>query len=478
MNAPHIDAQAVKDKHVSNTTVSEKLAQYVAGFRYEDIPETTRDRAKLLILDAVGIALASTHYDFAHRMLTGLRALDEGGHSSLINLPGKLALRDAVIMNGALVHGLDYDDTHIRAIIHATASAFPCALGVSESVNAPGSTLLAAYVLGMEIATRISDAAGGHLHDFGFHPTGIAAHFSCALQAGWLYGLTPHQLVMAQGLTGSTAAGSQEFLEEGAWNKRVHPGWAGAAGITAAQLARAGFKGPTKPYEGRFGLFKSHMGEAEAQVRYEAIYDSLGKTWEVHNVAIKPYPICHLIHAAADSAAILREKHAIRPESVERVIAYVPQPTLHIIAEPAELKIRPANEYAAKFSTQYVIATILTKGRFGLSELLEETRSDSAILSLAAKVECVADPEALYPQYFSGGVEIRMRDGRILRHHEKVNRGAGDRALSSADIQAKYFDNATLAVSFTRAEQICEAVLGIEARPAVEFARTLAGRSQ
>ncbi|MEN3354290.1 MAG: hypothetical protein V7640_2448 [Betaproteobacteria bacterium] len=474
MNAPHkTTLEHACDVPSQSPTVAENLAQYVSGFRYGDIPNTVRERAKLLILDAVGIAYASTQYDFAHRVLTGLSALNEGGASSLIGLPGKLALRDAVIMNGVLVHGLDYDDTHIRAIIHATASAFPCALGVAEAIHAPGTALLAAYVLGIEAATRISDAAGGHFHDYGFHPTGIAAHFSCALQAGWLIGLTPRQLVMAQGLVGSTAAGSQEFLEEGAWNKRLHPGWAGAAGITAAQLARAGFKGPTKPYEGRFGLFKSHLGPAEANVRYNVIYETLGKVWEVHGVAIKPYPICHLIHAAADSAVILKEKHSIEPSEIDRIVAYVPQPTLHIIAEPRENKVRPANEYDAKFSTQFVVATCLLKGRFGLAELLDETLRDADILQLAAKVECVADPDAAYPQYFSGGIEIRMRDGRTFRHHDKVNRGAGDRALSAVDIEKKYFDNALMALSKAKADEICEAVLGIEKRPAAEFARLL-----
>ena len=474
MNAPHVIITAADEAATGPQTVAQKVAQYVSGFRYEDIPQATRERAKLLVLDAVGIALASTQYDFAHRILTGLNALNEGGSASLIGLPGKLALRDAVLMNGVLVHGLDYDDTHIRAIIHATASAFPCALGVAEAISAPGSALLAAYVLGMETAIRISDAAGGHFHDFGFHPTGLAAHFSCALQAGWLYGLTPRQLVMAQGLAGSTAAGSQEFLEEGAWNKRMHPGWAGVAGITAAQLARAGFKGPTKPYEGRFGLFKSHLGELERSVRYDALYETLGKTWELHGVAVKPYPICHLIHACADSAVILRDKHAIAPSDIERVVALVPQPTLHIIAEPPANKLRPANEYDAKFSTQFVVATCLVKGRFGLAELLEDTLRDAEILELAAKVECIADPDASYPRYFSGGLEIRTRDGRTLRHHEKVNRGAGDRALSAAEIERKYLDNASLAVGRSRAEAICEAVLSLEQRSAAELARLLA----
>jgi 2-methylcitrate dehydratase PrpD len=474
MNAPHAGVTSIENITAAET-VSQKVADYVSGFRYEDIPKVTRERAKLLVLDAVGIALASTQYDFAHRILTGLNALNEGGSSSLIGLPGKLALRDAVLMNGALVHGLDYDDTHIRAIIHATASAFPCALGIAESIDAPGSALLATYVLGIETATRISDAAGGRFHDFGFHPSGLVAHFSCALQAGWLYRLTSGQLVSAQGLAGSTAAGSQEFLEEGAWNKRVHPGWAGGAGIMAAQLARAGFKGPTKPYEGRFGLFKSHLHEAEAAARYPAIYESLGKVWELHNVAVKPFPICHLIHACADSALILREKNGIVPGEIERVVALVPQPTLHIISEPVANKIRPSNEYDAKFSTQFVVATCLVKGRFGLAELLDDTLRDAEILGLAAKVECSVDLDATYPQYFSGGIEIHMRDGRTFRHHEKINRGAGDRALSASDIESKYFNNAALAVGRSKAEQVCEAVLTMEQRPAVALARLLAG---
>jgi 2-methylcitrate dehydratase PrpD len=475
MNAPEVSKlKSAGDAAAMPATAAEKVAQYVSGYRYEDIPQATRERAKLLALDAVGIALASTQYDFSHRVLSGLNALNEGGSSSLIATSGTLALRDAVLYNGVLVHGLDYDDTHIRAIVHATASAFPCALGVAEATDASGAALLAAYVLGVEMATRVSDAAGGRFHDFGFHPTGIAAHFSCAVQAGWLYGLTPRQLVMAQGIAGSTAAASQEFLEEGAWNKRMHPGWAGVAGITAAQLARAGFKGPTKPYEGRFGLYKSHLHEQERSVRYEAIHETLGTTWELHGVAVKPYPICHLIHACADSARLLRDKHSIRPADIERIVALVPEPTLHIISEPVANKVRPANDYDAKFSTQFVIAACMVKGTFGLAELMDDTLRDAQILELAAKVECVADPDAAYPTYFSGGVEIHTRDGKKYRHHDKVNRGAGDRALSASDIEAKYYENALLAVGRSRADAICEAILNLEKRPARDLARLLA----
>lgn len=226
------NAADAAERSASVSTVAQHVAQYASAFRFEDIPRETSERAKLLILDAVGIAFASTQYDFAQRVLIGLSALAEPGRASVIGFSRELPVRDAVIMNGVLVHGLDYDDTHVRAIIHATASAFPCALAVAQSLDASGQALLAAYVLGVETAIRIADAAGGHFHDYGFHPTGIVAHFSCALQASSLLGATPAQMVAAQGLAGSTAAGSQEFLQEGAWNKRVHPGWAGAAGIT------------------------------------------------------------------------------------------------------------------------------------------------------------------------------------------------------------------------------------------------------
>ena len=467
----HRDQSRVSDttlvggtRAASTLTLSQRLSRFAAGFAPALIPERTRERAKLLLLDATGIALASGRQDFAHRILSGLASISEG-RSSLIGLPARLSLRDAVIMNGALVHGLDYDDTHVRAIIHATASTFPCALSLAESVDASGADFLAAYILGMEIAIRISDAAGGRFHDLGFHPTGLAAPFACAIQAGWFWGLSEEQLVMAQGLGCSTAAGSQEFLEEGAWNKRIHPGWGAAAGITAAALARGGFKGPSRTYEGRYGLFRNYLGSHADQVDPEALLRGLGEVWEIHEVAIKPYPICHLIHACADAALLLREQHSIRPEDIESITALLPQPTLHIVAEPASIKMRPANEYDAKFSTHYVLATCMVRGRFGLPELRQDALHDTAVLALAQRVRCVVDPDARYPKYFSGGVEITLRDGRRFRHHEPINRGAGERALSAAEIEHKFFDNALTAVSRPRAERIRDALFEVERAP-------------
>jgi 2-methylcitrate dehydratase PrpD len=190
-------------------------------------------------------------------------------------------------------------------------------------------------------------------------------------------------------------------------------------------------------------------------------------------VAIKPYPICHLIHACADSALLLREQHSLQAGDIERIVALVPDQSLHLIAEPRESKIRPANEYDAKFSTQFVLATCLIKGRFGLAELMDDTLKNSDILQLASRVECVADPDSRYPTFFSGGVEINLRDGRTLRHHEPVNRGAGDRALSEKEIEQKYFENALLAVAPSKAQAVRDTVLDLDRCPAADFARLL-----
>ena len=457
-------------------TVSQRLADYVAAYSYDQIPVAVRERAKLLMLDAIGIAYASTHYSFTHHILSGIRGVAGTGTHSLIGLSDKLPLRDAVLMNGALVHGLDYDDTHVGAIVHPTASALPCAMGVAEAINASGRDLLAAYILGVETVVRICGAAKGGFHHFGFHPTGITAHFSCALQAGWLYGLNARQLTMAQGFVGSTAAASQEFLEEGAWTKRLHPGWAGVAGITAAHLARNGYVGPSKTYEGRFGLYQSHLQTLKDDVDYKDVTDQLGERWETSVVAIKPFPICHLIHACADAALALREKHKLKPEDIASVQALVPEPTIHIIAQPEANKVKPISDYDAKFSVQFVTAACLVLGRFGLAELEQETLSNPAILDLAARVSYVADPDTTYPKYFSGGVVIKTRDGRTLRHHEPVNRGAGERALSGDDISKKYRENAAMALPARRIEQVRDAVLNVETMSARAFLGVLTNR--
>jgi 2-methylcitrate dehydratase PrpD len=455
---------AAKAAAAAPANIAQALAAFVHDLEFDAIPAAVRERAAYLMLDATGIALASTRWDFAHKSLSAVQGLAGSGGGrkcTVLGMPARLPLRDAVLLNGILVHGLDYDDTHVPGVIHATASAFPCALGVGEHLGLSGRAVLTAYVAGIETGARLGAVAKGAFHQIGFHPTGLIGAYACALLAGRLLGATPAQLHMAQGITLSTGAGSLEFLEDGSWSKRLHPGWAGVAGITGAALARQGFVGPQRPYEGRFGLFPSHLGPLAEGCDYALATAGLGETWELEQVAVKPFPICHFAHGCADAALALRREHGLRPEDIAEVRALVPREVIKTICEPAANKLRPVSDYDAKFSLPFIVAACLVRGRFGLAELEADALHDETILALAAKVRYEADPASPFPRAYSGELVLTTRDGRELRQREHINRGAAERPLANAEIEAKFLDNAQRAVSRERAGRIRDALLGL-----------------
>ena len=188
---------------------------------------------------------------------------------------------------------------------------------------------------------------------------------------------------MAQGIALSAASGSLEFLKDGAWTKRMHPGWAAVAGFTARRLARHGFVGPREAYEGRFGLFASHLGAHAADIDLSLATAGLGEIWEVAKVTVKPIPACHFTHACADAAAILRGKHGFKIADIRSVRALVPREVVKTVCEPVATKKRPQNSYDAQFSIPYIVATALARGRFGLAHLEEAALADPEVLALA-----------------------------------------------------------------------------------------------
>src|SRR5260221_9695918 len=174
------------------------LAQFVAEMQLSDVPKAVRERALQLMLDAVGVGLAARRYPFAERTLAGAVALGGDGASTVIGCRERLPLRDAALVNGVLLHGLDFDDSHLGAIIHPTVACLPAAFGVAEAQGASGADMLAAYIAGMECAIPIRASVKGGFHHVGFHATAVISHFSSALVAGWLLGLDPDALTRAQ----------------------------------------------------------------------------------------------------------------------------------------------------------------------------------------------------------------------------------------------------------------------------------------
>ncbi|GGC48712.1 2-methylcitrate dehydratase [Siccirubricoccus deserti] len=462
------------DKGTGALLPARRIAEFAAALRYEDIPATVRERARIQILDGLGVGFASNAFAFADRALAGLTALGGAGDCTVLGRRQKLPLRDAALANGILVHGLDFDDTHLASIVHATAACLPAALTLAEALDASGEEFLTAYTAGMEVAIRIGAAVKGGFHHAGYHATGIVSHFSNAVVAGRLLQLSAEQILHAQGIASSSAAGLQVFLEEGAWTKRFHPGWGAVAGITAAHLAQHGFIGPSRPYEGKFGLFESHLQAHAAEADVAALSDGLGERWDLADTAIKPYPVCHFIHGAADSAIALRERIP-SVEAIRSVRILVPAQTLPIVAEPAADKLRPATDYAAKFSAPFVVATCLRLGRFGLAELLPQALADEATLALAARSRCEADPDTAFPTYFSGGVEVTLQDGSTLRWHERVNSGAGERKLDVAGASAKFMGAAGMVLDTAIATRARDAILAIDRHPIRHTTAVLGG---
>jgi 2-methylcitrate dehydratase PrpD len=163
-----------------SSTISSTLADFAAGLTWDGIPKDVRVRAVHHMLDAVGIALVSGTYDFAHRTLTALSGLSGAAEKSVgvIGRPVRLAPRDAALVNGILCHGLDFDDTHLGGVVHPTVSALPCALSAGVQAGSAGKDLIVAYILGVEIAARLGAVAKGGFHQVGFHPTGLVGTFS------------------------------------------------------------------------------------------------------------------------------------------------------------------------------------------------------------------------------------------------------------------------------------------------------------
>jgi 2-methylcitrate dehydratase PrpD len=470
MNAgPNPDVKRTEEKASGNIAglvasdlpIATALARFAADLGHDDIPGNVRVRAMHHMLDAAGIAVATTRYDHAHRVLTAMRGLGGSGNVPVFGFPARLSPRDAAVVNGYLCHGLDFDDTHVAAIVHPTASILPAVLSTAAMTGASGRAVVTAFIIGVEAAARIGAVAKSGFHQVGFHPTGIVGVFGCTLAAGRLMGLNERELAMAQGIAVSLASGSLEFVEDGAWNKRLHPGWAAQAGMTAAALARDGFVGATKPYDGRFGLFKAFMGEHAANADLTLATAGLGQTWELMNTAIKPYPACHFTHACIDAALILRS-NGVDPKRIKSIETRVPAGTFKVICEPEANKLKPANSYDAQFSVQWLTAAAFLRGKLGLAELDPAEISNPEILELTSKVKFADYPDSPFPRLYSGEVVVTLDDGRVVSHREHVNRGAAERPLSNEEIIAKFRGNISTRFDEETSGRMEASMLGLE----------------
>jgi 2-methylcitrate dehydratase PrpD len=346
-----------------------------------------------------------------------------------------------------------------------SSPAVAAALALSEYTEVSGRDLLTAIAIGNEISCRVGCVSSGELHKRGFHPTGLFATFGVAYLAGKLLGLDATALARAAGIAGSFASGLLECWVDGTQTKFLHPGWSAQSGITAALLARSGVTGPAQVFEGRWGLFASHVQDASAHRDFARITDRLGEHWESRNASFKPFPAAHVIHPYISAALRLRAKHAIHPRDIQRIECPVTSFIVGIVCEPTAEKFAPASDSHGRVSLQYSVAEALYHGALGKSAYSAASRSHPEILALARRVEYHVDPSYPGPGRFKGAVRIELQDGRGVEEIEEYNRGSAENPMSYEELRAKFDENASGLLSQPARDHLVNLIDRLEAIP-------------
>jgi 2-methylcitrate dehydratase PrpD len=451
---------------MADVSASRRLARFALDPDLARLPAAVRDRAALLVLDALGCALAGAPMDFGVAVRATATRLGGPAESTIIG-GGKAAAAHAVLANATMAHGLDFDDTREDAIVHTGCVAVPAALAAAEATGASGAEALAAVVAAVEVMCRVGLAVPGRFHARHFHPTALTGAFAAAAAAGRLYGLDEDQLVRAFGICGSQASGIIEYLADGTWTKRLHAGWAGHAGVVAALLARDGFTGPERVLEGEHGLYRA-FADGHDGARLDGLLATLGREWEIANLTFKPYPCGSIAQPYMDCALRLRREHGLVADDVEEIRCRTAAGPVPRLWEPLTAKHRPPNGYAAKFSLPYLIALVLVKGGAALGDFTDEAVRDPRILAVASRVGYDLDPGIDYPRQFAGAVAVRLRDGRRLEARQDHPRGGPDSPLTRQELEEKFRGNAGATLDAGRVDTIIAEVARLDRAPRLD----------
>lgn len=442
-------------------TCSERVSDWVFRVRFGDLPQDVVEQTTLRVLDVVGLVLAGLGTPFGRSVREAVLALNPTGPSRIFGHGDATTVPGAAFANGALSQALEFDDTHNESIVHMSSPAVAAAFALAEWKRVSGADLITAVAVGNEISCRVGSVAPGQFHRRGYHPTGLFATFGATWLAGHMLDLSRAEMNNAAGIAGSFASGLLQCWVDGTQSKFLHPGWSAQSGIVAATLGKSGATGPAAVFEGRFGLFASHLQDEGLPRDYGRITDGLGDHWESRNASFKPFPVAHVIHPYIDALLRLRAAHGIDPAQVERIICPVAAYIVGIVCEPLAEKRRPRSDSHGRVSLQYTLAEALMLGRIDKNAYRPESLNDPRILSLADRVEVEVDPSFPGPERFKGAVRIVMQDGSVHETVEEHNRGSAANPLAVEDIIAKFDANAADLLSAPQRHALVDAVLAL-----------------
>ncbi|MGE5271874.1 MAG: MmgE/PrpD family protein [Thiohalocapsa sp.] len=428
--------------------VTQSLAQFVAGSRWDAIPPQVRREGGRGLLNFVGCALGGAHDEAMDIAIDVLAPFFGPPQATVIGRGERPDALNAAFLNAVSANVLEYDDTHLGTVMHPAAPVAPGLFALAELRSMSGRDLLHAFIVGVETSCRVGLAVMPTHYRRGWHITATCGIFGAAAACSRLIGLDVRRTAWALGHAATQSASLVESL--GSMSKSLGVGNAAKNGLGAALLADGGFSGPERPIEGRYGF----AAVASDSVDLAQITDAIGERWEVLNNAYKPYPCGVVLFPVIDACLELRASHARVPEAIDRVVVRG-----HKLMRERTDRPTVENGRDAKVSLQHSVAAAIIFGAAGLAQYEDDCVADAAVRALREKVVFEEDPAAPVE---SATVTIRLADGTEHREHVRHGRGTPGRPMSDAELDGKVRELASYGAPFVDAASLIAALRGIE----------------
>ncbi len=441
---------------------SRTLADWVAGLRYQDVPQDVREHARRFILDNIGCQIAGATLPWSQSYYDVLRSTRSGSDATIAYFGTKLAADEVAFINSAFNHANETDDTHLKSPTHPGNIAMPVSLAMAEYARADGVKLMLGVIAAYEIHIRVSWACSPHLHYRGHHPPVACGPFGAAASAALLMGLSPEKTLNALAIAGSHSAGTMEYANSGGSMKRMHSGIAAQAGVRAALFADAGITGPHSVLEGEKGFCKVFAGEYDLT----RLTNGLGTRYELVDNALKPYSCCHVIHAALDTIDEIRDRVPIDPLEMKSIKVFMNSDRLQALVGTI---IEPPDILGAQFSLPFSLAMRLHHGGRGVHggngfwDYPNVNLKDPTLLTTARKIRCVVAENNEWARVDRcEGMEVEMNDGRRIQGNVPFSKGLPENPLSYAEVKEKFHSLVDPILPIGRPNQIVDAVDNLE----------------
>jgi 2-methylcitrate dehydratase PrpD len=447
---------------VTAMELTREIIQRCHNLNYDTLPEDVIDRTKYLLLDYIGVAARGSLSDSSIPVLRLVQDLDKtAGGAVVIGTDISISPPLAALANGTAAHSLELDDVVNEASLHPAVAIMPAAMAAAQFAGCSGKEFLAAIVSGYEVTIKLGIALDPAAHYArGFHPTGTCGTMGAAVTAAKILGLNQRAMTNALGIAGSMASGSMEFLSDGAFTKRLHPGWAAHSGMMAALLAKNGFTGPATIVEGKFGFLHSFTSAPQA----DKILTTWGRPYEIMRTSIKPHSCCRYKQGAIDGILKILRENTLNTADIDKVTLGILKAGFALVAEPEELKRNPLSIVDAQFSMPFGAAVAMLYGKATLDEYTLENVKSSRVKELMDRIFCVEDPELEkeYPRKWPASVFIETIDGQQYSARIDYPKGDPENPLSWDELIDKFKNLISPVFSMAKQDEIIDRVRSME----------------